>query len=88
MAESKTYSIQDALQAQSALRAAAGLEPERFPVEAFVGMISDEIEALRTQGQSNEQIASLIRQSSAIDVTSGEIEANYAPPEQRHQNGH
>lgn len=88
MPESKTYSIQDALRAQSALRSAAGLEPERFPVEAFIGMISDEIEALRKQGQSDEQIASLIRQNSAIDVTSAEIAANYAASAQRHQNGH
>lgn len=87
MTESKTYSIQDALQAQSALRSAAGLEPERFPLGAFVGMISDEIEALRKQGKTDQQIASLIRENSAIEVTPAEIEANYATPEQRHQHG-
>jgi hypothetical protein len=76
------------LKAQSVLRSAAGLEPERFPVEAFIGMVSDEIEILRKQGQSDEQIAALIRQNSIIDVTPAEIEANYASPEQRHQNGH
>ena len=39
----KTYSVEEAIQAQKALRTLGGLEPERFPVEAFVGMISDEI---------------------------------------------
>jgi hypothetical protein len=87
MPESKTYSIQEALQAQSALRSAAGLEPEQFPIEAFVGMISDEIEVLRKRGQSDEQIARIIRQNSAIEITPAEIAANHAPPEQRHHNG-
>jgi hypothetical protein len=36
--------IDQALRAQRALRDAAGLEEEAFPVPAFVGMISDEIE--------------------------------------------
>ncbi len=47
----KTYPIEQALRAQKALREAAGLGPEMFPVEAFVGMISDEIEQLRSQGR-------------------------------------
>ena len=47
MSDSKSYSIQDALKAQSALRSAAGLEPELFPIRSIVGMISDEIEVLR-----------------------------------------
>lgn len=83
MTESKTYSIQDALQAQSALRSAAGLEPERFPIDAFVGMISDEIEVLREQGKTDDQIAGLIRDHSSIDITSRDIAVNYASPEER-----
>ncbi len=43
--------MKKALKAQSALRNAAGLEPEQFPLEAFVGMISDEIQILREQGR-------------------------------------
>lgn len=83
MAELKTYSIQDALQAQSALRSAAGLEPEQFAIDAFVGMISDEIEVLREQGKTDDQIAGLIRDHSRIDITSRDITVNYAPPEGR-----
>lgn len=79
----KTFSLEEALKAQSALRAAAGLEPEEFPVSAFVGMISDEIEILHAQGKSDEQIANLIRQQSKIEISSAEITSNYASPEQR-----
>ncbi len=39
----KTYPLEEAVKAQKALRAAAGLGAEQFPIEAFVGMISDEI---------------------------------------------
>ncbi len=78
------YPIEDALRAQQALRQAAGLEPEQFPIEAFVGMISDEIEELRKLGKSDEEIAGLIRASSRIQITAAEIAENYASPELRH----
>jgi hypothetical protein len=81
--EPKGYSLEEALRAQKALRKLAGLEPETFPVEAFVGMISDEIEILRRRGYSDEQIAEIVTQSSAIEITADEIAANYATPEQR-----
>lgn len=61
----------------------AGLEPEMFPVEAFVGMISDEIEALRLRGYSDQQIAQTITRHSAISITADEITAHYASPQQR-----
>jgi hypothetical protein len=81
----KTYSLEEALKAQGALRAAAGLEPERFPVEAFVGMISDEIETLRAQGKSDDQIAGLINEQGQIEISAAEIAANYATPEERNR---
>lgn len=49
----ETYPIDQALRAQRALREAAGLGPEMFPIEAFVGMISDEIEQLRARGKTD-----------------------------------
>jgi hypothetical protein len=87
MYSSKTYPLDEALKAQKALREAAGLPPEQFPLQAFVGMISDEIESLRKGGKSDEDIAALIRKSSSIEVTAGEIAEYYAPPEERHQHG-
>lgn len=83
----KTYSVEEAVKAQSALRAAAGLEPEAFPVQAFVGMISDEIEHLRRMGHSDEEIARVIATNSKIEITATEIAEHYAPPEQRRPHG-
>ena len=72
-AEGKSYPIEEALRAQTALRQLAGLEPEQFPVEAFVGMISDEIEILRVRGYTDGQIADVIRKNSRIAITPDEI---------------
>jgi hypothetical protein len=84
METKKTYPLEEAVQAQKALRTLAGLGPETFPIEAFVGMISDEIEQLRKLGHSDEEIASVIGKSSRIEITAAEIAENYASPEQRH----
>jgi hypothetical protein len=81
----KTYSLEQAVRAQKALRDAAGLGPERFPVQAFVGMISDEIEKLHSQGKSDQEIATLIAANSNIKITAAEIAEHYASPEERQQ---
>ena len=85
MDEPRMYPLPEALKALNALRTAAGLAPEQFPIQAFVGMISDEVEVLRKQGKSDEDIAALIESNSAITISAEEIAANYATPEQRHQ---
>ena len=87
MSAPKMYPLEEAMKAQKALRDAAGLAPEQFPVEAFVGMISDEVELLRERGKSDEDIAAMIRQHSAIEITAAEIAENYASPEERHPHG-
>lgn len=79
----KLYPLTEALRALQALRDLAGLEPEMFPIQAFVGMISDEVETLRKQGHTDEQIAQTIAAHSSIQITPEEIAANYATPEQR-----
>ncbi len=80
----KVYPIEQALRAQKALRDAAGLGPELFPIKAFVGMISDEIEKLRLRGKTDSEIAALITENSTIEITGEEISENYASPEDRH----
>lgn len=80
----KNYPLEQAVRAQKALRDAAGLGPELFPIQAFVGMISDEIEALRSQGKTDEEIANLIAANSTIEITPSEIAENFASAEQRH----
>ena len=79
-----TYPVEEAIRAQKALRELAGLGPETFPIQAFVGMISDEVEILRRQGHSDDVIAKTISANSSIVITPAEIAANYASPEQRH----
>jgi hypothetical protein len=80
----KTYLVEQAVRAQKALRDAAGLCPEMFPIQAFVGMISDEIKELRSQGKTDEDIARLITANSSIEITAAEITQNYASPDDRH----
>ncbi len=81
----KSYPLDETLKALGALRDAAGLQPEEFPVEAFVGMISDEIDALHALGKSDAEIVALIAQSSSIQITAQELAEHYATPEQRQQ---
>jgi hypothetical protein len=59
-----------------------------FPIQAFVGMISDEIEQLRAKGKTDDEIAGIIQANSSIDITGSEIIENYASPEDRHQPHH
>jgi hypothetical protein len=87
MSAIKMYSVEEAIKAQRSLRDAAGLEPEQFPIQAFVGMISDEIESLRKRGRSDDEIASIIQNNSAIEISAAEIAENYASPEERHHHG-
>jgi hypothetical protein len=48
-----SFSTEQLVAAQKVLRDALQLPPERFPLQAFVGMISDEIEQLRLRGLSD-----------------------------------
>ncbi len=79
------YLVEEAIKAQKALHDAAGLGAEQFPIEAFVGMISDEVEQLRQRGKSDEEIASIIEANSTIKITASQITEHYASPEERHQ---
>ena len=83
----KIYPLDEAMKAVAALRSAAELEPEQFPIQAVVGMMSDEIESLRKRGQSDEEIAQIVRRSSAIDVSAAEITRYYASAEERGHHG-
>lgn len=81
------YPLEEVLKAQKALRSAAGLGPELFPIQAFVGMISDEIESLRKQGKTDTEIAAMIKRNSAIQITPEQIAESVVSPGQRHQDG-
>ena len=81
-----TFRIGQALlKAQDALRSAAGLPNEDFSIQAFIGMLSDEIETLREQGKSDVEITALINAAADTNIPSSAVTDNYASPEQRHR---
>ena len=77
------FPVEEAVRAHKALREAAGLGPEMFPVAAFVGMISDEVQTLRERGFTDAQIVDLVKRHSAIELEETELRAQYATPEER-----
>jgi hypothetical protein len=87
MSDSQEYPLSEALKALHALREAGGLPPETFPIPAFVGMISDEVESLRKRGKTDEEIASIVEKNSAIRITAQQIRQFYATPDERHHHG-
>lgn len=87
MSEPKMYPVEEAVKAHKALRAASGLGPEMFPIQAFVGMISDEVESLRKRGKTDEEIAKIVQENSSTEITATEIAENYATSEERHHHG-
>ena len=64
-----TVTAQQAADAQTALRKAMGLDPERFPQPAFIAMISDEIEQLRGRGKTDQDIVEVLRSAVGVEVS-------------------
>ena len=79
----QSYPLEEAMKAQAALRSAARMPPERFPLPQIISMFSDEIEALRNQGRPDDEIAAIIAGSSTMRVTANEIQKFYSSPEAR-----
>ncbi len=84
--EDQSYPLEEAMKAQAALRTAARMPPERFPLAQIIGMFSDEIEVLRKNGRPDNEIAAIISGSSILRVTADEIRKFYATPEERRKN--
>ena len=78
-----TFTVEQALKAQQALRDSAALPPERFPLPAFIGMLSDEIETLRTAGKTDDEITGLINKAAGTDLSVSDVAENFASPEER-----
>lgn len=78
-----TFSLDEAMAAQAAMRGILGLPPERFPLSAFVGMVSDEIAQLRAAGMTDDTIAGIVTTATHRDVSAADIAAHCAPPEAR-----
>ncbi len=81
------FTAQQAAAANSALRAALGLPPERFATEQLVGMLSDEIEQLRSAGKTDHDIAGLLSESIGANIGADAISRFYARPDERRPPG-
>jgi hypothetical protein len=79
-----TFSAHEAVAVQEELRRTLALEPEQFPLPAFIGMISDEIDQFRDAGRSDADVVALIKNTVGRDVTVADIERFYAPPQARY----
>jgi hypothetical protein len=78
-----TFTVEQVLKAQQALRAAAGLPEERLSTQAFICMLSDEIQALRESGKSDAEITSLLNNAAGTDIPSSDVAQHYASTERR-----
>ena len=81
------FTADDAASATTALREELGLPAQRFPTEVFVGMISDEIEALREAGRSDDAIANVLRNRCGIEIDAETIQRFYVAPDARRRPG-
>lgn len=87
MADLAMFNLEEAIRAQRALRDSLGLEEEVFPVEAFVEMISDEIEQMRAAGRPDSDIVAIVAQTTGQQMTASDIATHYIAPEHRHGGG-
>jgi hypothetical protein len=78
-----SFSIEDLVVVQHEMRSVLGLPEERFSLPSFIGMLSDEIEQMRSFGISDEVIAQTIMGATGEIVTVDQVQQHYAPPEQR-----
>ena len=82
-----TFTAQEVAQIQRLLREAANEPEETFDTKNVVGMLSDEIEALRRQNMSDDAIAALISQGAGATVTGEEVSMFFASAEERGHGG-
>ncbi len=78
-----SFTAEQAVQAQRELRRALGLEAERFPLPAFVGMISDEIEQMRAASRTDDEIIEIVASATGTRIEPDDLSRFYAPPEER-----
>ncbi len=83
MEETSSFTAEQAAAANTRLRAALGFEPERFTMQQFVGMISEEIEQLRAAGKTDDEIARLLEREVGVRVSPDSLRRYYADESER-----
>ncbi|MDQ2799927.1 MAG: hypothetical protein M3Y13_09820 [Armatimonadota bacterium] len=71
------FNLGQAMKAQAVLRSAAGEGEELFDEQQLVGMLSDEIRALRASGSTDENIAALLKTNAGLDLDAEAIRKFY-----------
>ncbi len=87
MAQDDSFTLEESIKAQKALRSSLGLKDEVLQPAEFVGMISDEIEQHRKAGKTDQDIAAIIEQATGKRISAEAIAEHYATPDQRHPHG-
>ena len=77
------FTLDESIRAQKAMRDALDMPDEMFPIPAFVGMVSDEIEKLRNAGRSDADIVAIVRKATGKDIPPDALAEHYATPEER-----
>ena len=77
------FTLEQAISAQRELRATLGLGEEAFPLPAFIGMISDEIQQMRDAGHSDAEVIGIIARTTGKSISAEDLARFYAPPEHR-----
>ena len=80
---STEFTLDESIRAQKAMRDELDMPEEKFPVPAFVGMVSDEIEKLRAAGRSDADIAAIVKKATGKDISPDAIAEHYASPKER-----
>ena len=80
---STEFTLDESIRAQKAMRDELDMPEEKFPIPAFVGMVSDEIEKLRAAGRSDADIATIVKKATGKDIPPDAIAEHYATPDER-----
>ena len=80
---STEFTIDESIRAQKAMRAELDMPEETFPIPAFVGMVSDEIDKLRAAGRSDADIAAIVEKATGKALPPDAIAQHYATPDER-----
>src|SRR5690348_412423 len=78
-----TFTVYQVVRAQKALRSIAKLPDEEFPIQLFIGMLSEEIQALRNRGNTDREIAIVINGAAGVNIEPSDVTQYYVPPKDR-----
>ncbi len=81
----ENYTAEQAALAQRALTDELGQPPARFAQQQFLGMLGDELLALRRQGAADERIADLLSSNTGTRITPSAIASAITEAEQFRQ---